>query len=773
MKRLLFFFLLISGFAHGQGYVNIRETQGGNWSYRRLLSTDIPLSLNYRYLKRYDTTNLKGAAQRTWIVVDTQTEDNEESSIFGITVPSLIGYGAKMESYKVITDPFFLNQALGMRFQSSNVSGGTEDYASAGVESGTNGVYAYLSGQNKANNDSTKLIVTSGGVQFSTTNTSNGFGEVADYSAGYTARSYTAKSYVDAKIAQTITNSVTTSAPSQDAVFDALALKAPLASPALTGVPTAPTASPGTNTTQIASTAFVTTAVAGASGYPGPSSGTAGDQLRWDAGGDDLENFTPLADPTTTDYDMLFKLSGEFERLPKGSNGQFLSTQSSALAWANSLAVPTSTGTGTSSGFNVVANSLTTGNAVEFSSSSITSGNVLSVAATGTAAASNTKVAGRFAASGANGTSTQSTFAGVFTNTSTGTSSTNVGGYFSASGGTNNYGIQLAGGQFLQQTTQGFATSVSLQSVTNNSNEVYSLSSSGNPLWNLYNTSGTKTGDVQYILAGGTSPGLVIRNGGATTRYNLVHDPANDAFGIYENTVANTKVMIGGVGVPSATLEVQGRANTTALAFKVGNSAQSTRFSVADDGTIGHQGPIANFGNGASTAGVIGILEDTDNGTNYTRFTVGVQSADITYTLPTALPAVTSALITTSTGTMGTLALAQGTYTPTLSNTTNVAGSTAYVTGYYRVGGMVTVSGKIDIDATLAASTATELGISLPIASNLVGEEDAGGAAVSDSVASLSARIKADATNDRVSVVFKALSLANDSYSFEFSYQVK
>ncbi|NIJ18475.1 hypothetical protein FHS95_000144 [Sphingomonas naasensis] len=37
----------------------------------------------------------------------------------------------------------------------------------------------------------------------------------------------------------------------------ALALKAPLASPALTGTPTAPTAAPGTNSTQLATTAFV------------------------------------------------------------------------------------------------------------------------------------------------------------------------------------------------------------------------------------------------------------------------------------------------------------------------------------------------------------------------------------------------------------------------------------------------------------------------------------------------------------------------------------
>ena len=50
-----------------------------------------------------------------------------------------------------------------------------------------------------------------------------------------------------------------------------LALKAPLASPALTGVPTAPTATAGTATTQIATTAFVGTAVAAGGGGGGPA----------------------------------------------------------------------------------------------------------------------------------------------------------------------------------------------------------------------------------------------------------------------------------------------------------------------------------------------------------------------------------------------------------------------------------------------------------------------------------------------------------------------
>jgi len=54
-------------------------------------------------------------------------------------------------------------------------------------------------------------------------------------------------------------------AVSSNGVFDALALKANLASPALTGVPTVPTAALGTNTTQAASTAFV---LANATGTP-------------------------------------------------------------------------------------------------------------------------------------------------------------------------------------------------------------------------------------------------------------------------------------------------------------------------------------------------------------------------------------------------------------------------------------------------------------------------------------------------------------------------
>lgn len=56
-------------------------------------------------------------------------------------------------------------------------------------------------------------------------------------------------------------------------VTNALVLKAPLASPTFTGTPAAPTATAGTNTTQLATTAFVGTAVAAVSGAtPAPAS---------------------------------------------------------------------------------------------------------------------------------------------------------------------------------------------------------------------------------------------------------------------------------------------------------------------------------------------------------------------------------------------------------------------------------------------------------------------------------------------------------------------
>jgi len=117
-----------------------------------------------------------------------------------------------------------------------------------------------------------------------------------------------------------------------------------------------------------------------------------------------------------------------------------------------------------------------------------------------------------------------------------------------------------------------------------------------------------------------------------------------------------------------------------------------------------------------------------------------------------------------------------GTYTPTLTNTTNVGASTAYECHYIRVGSQVTVTGVVEIDASSSADTATVLGISLPVASNFTATVDARGLGVndpSDETRTESGYILADTTNDRVTYNYLARSSPSLPHHFTFMYTVK
>ena len=82
----------------------------------------------------------------------------------------------------------------------------------------------------------------------------------------------------------------------------------------------------------------------------------------------------------------------------------------------------------------------------EWQWNTLADGSGLKLSSTSTAAASNLQRLFDLSLSGANATSTQTTYSLYATNTHTGTSSTNIAGYFSASGGTNNYGLIVANG---------------------------------------------------------------------------------------------------------------------------------------------------------------------------------------------------------------------------------------------------------------------------------------------------------------------------------------
>lgn len=115
--------------------------------------------------------------------------------------------------------------------------------------------------------------------------------------------------------------------------------------------------------------------------------------------------------------------------------------------------------------------------------------------------------------------------------------------------------------------------------------------------------------------------------------------------------------------------------------------------------------------------------------------------------------------------------LTSGTYTPTLTNVANLDGSTAYQCQYIRIGNTVTVSGKVDVDPTLA-TTSTQLGISLPIASNLGATEDCAGTAFASGIAGQGAAILGDAANDRAQMQWMSTDITNQAMYFTFTYEV-
>lgn len=117
-------------------------------------------------------------------------------------------------------------------------------------------------------------------------------------------------------------------------------------------------------------------------------------------------------------------------------------------------------------------------------------------------------------------------------------------------------------------------------------------------------------------------------------------------------------------------------------------------------------------------------------------------------------------------------ALNWNTYTPTLTNTTNLSASTAYVCHWKRVGTVVTVAGRFDADPTAAG--AVLMGMSLPVASDLASDTDLAGVATCDNGSSIeTCLIRADATNNRASIIWYAGDTANQARQFIFQYIVK
>lgn len=117
-----------------------------------------------------------------------------------------------------------------------------------------------------------------------------------------------------------------------------------------------------------------------------------------------------------------------------------------------------------------------------------------------------------------------------------------------------------------------------------------------------------------------------------------------------------------------------------------------------------------------------------------------------------------------------------GRFTPTYSNNTNVAATTAYPAYYFKVFNLVFAFGLVDIDPTAAAPTTTRLYISgLPFTGAFVLISDAVGLGASQSTGggNQAGNIYADAGQSRVIYDFAAQNGANLGHGWAMVYTIK
>ena len=114
--------------------------------------------------------------------------------------------------------------------------------------------------------------------------------------------------------------------------------------------------------------------------------------------------------------------------------------------------------------------------------------------------------------------------------------------------------------------------------------------------------------------------------------------------------------------------------------------------------------------------------------------------------------------------------IASGTYTPTLADVSNTSARTAYQGQWMRVGNVVTVSGTLDLMATLI-STATRVSITLPIASTFTTSYQCSGTA-GDALHDIGGAIASDSSSKAILSFSTLVAGGTNTFNYIFTYEV-
>ena len=358
----------------------------------------------------------------------------------------------------------------------------------------------------------------------------------------------------------------------------------------------------------------------------------------------------------TTSTNLVYSASPTFTGTVAGAN--------LALTSANTTQVTTA------SALSVAGNSLTTGTGIYAASSSLTSGKLLDLQVSGTAAAAS-QTALNILTTGANATSTITTYGAQFANTHSGTASTNVGLYATASGGTNNYAaifdqgtvgigtttpdtaaaLQINGDTYLRATTGQtrdiLFTNVGGGAYPGVGGAARILGDGGDFYWQAAGGSGMQLAAYhEVILQGGrtsTSPLSFIS--GANNKYNTrIINPQAANIGLSIESAASAtgdylQLTTSGGATDGDILRV------TAAGRIISNSATDNGATLQITGNGTMSGALT-LGTASSAAGQV-VFSNATNAFTQT-FTGSNPGASINYILPTTAPTVGQVLSSTA-----------------------------------------------------------------------------------------------------------------------------